>query len=168
MPALPNLPLHSDPACIAFRSLSTSRFLDSVQRLGAGGAGELHSLGLVCPSLSLRRACGAHSRVRPPGPLLRESRHSSIVSLSRMALLLTHHHSAHGFLPSSKPIQHSPLHVHAITPVVSLWGRRHESSLPLKQAQTPAHRVLGRLLLRARPNRWFNSDPTCAICFPIS
>jgi len=35
----PNPPLNSDPACIAFRSLSTSRFLGSVQRLGAGGAG---------------------------------------------------------------------------------------------------------------------------------
>jgi len=42
---LPNPPLNSDPACIAFRSLSTSRFLGFVQRLGAGVAGELHSLG---------------------------------------------------------------------------------------------------------------------------
>jgi len=41
----PNPPLHSDPACIVFRSLSTSRFLGFVQRLGAGGAGELLSLG---------------------------------------------------------------------------------------------------------------------------
>ncbi|WP_257304717.1 hypothetical protein [Geothrix campi] len=37
--AAPNLSLNSDPACIAFRSLSTSRFLGSVQRLGAGVAG---------------------------------------------------------------------------------------------------------------------------------
>ena len=36
---LPNPPLNSDPACIAFRSLSTSRYLGSVHRLGAGGAG---------------------------------------------------------------------------------------------------------------------------------
>ena len=42
----PNPTLHSDPACIAFRSLSASRFLGFVQRLGAGVAGELHSLGL--------------------------------------------------------------------------------------------------------------------------
>jgi hypothetical protein len=35
----PNPPLNSDPACIAFRSLSALRFLGSVQRLGAGGAG---------------------------------------------------------------------------------------------------------------------------------
>ena len=35
----PNLSLNSDPACIVIRSLSTSRFLGSVQRLGAGGAG---------------------------------------------------------------------------------------------------------------------------------
>ena len=34
----PNPPLNSDPACIALRSLSTSRFLGSAQRLGAGGA----------------------------------------------------------------------------------------------------------------------------------
>ena len=37
--AVPNLPLNPDPARIAFRSLSTSRFLGSAQRLGAGGAG---------------------------------------------------------------------------------------------------------------------------------
>src|SRR5512133_185187 len=36
---LPNPALNSDPACIAFRSLSASRFLGSAQRLGAGGAG---------------------------------------------------------------------------------------------------------------------------------
>jgi len=35
----PNPPLNSDPACIAFRSLSTSRFLGFVHHLGAGGAG---------------------------------------------------------------------------------------------------------------------------------
>ena len=35
----PNPPLNSDPACIAFRPLSTSRYLGFVQRLGAGGAG---------------------------------------------------------------------------------------------------------------------------------
>jgi hypothetical protein len=34
----PNLALNPDPACIAFRSLSTTRFLGFVQRLGAGGA----------------------------------------------------------------------------------------------------------------------------------
>ena len=43
----PNPPLNSDPACIVFRSLSASRFLGFAQRLGAGGAGELHSLGRV-------------------------------------------------------------------------------------------------------------------------
>jgi hypothetical protein len=41
----PNPPLNSDPACTAFRSFSSSRFLGSAQRLGAGGAGLLHSLG---------------------------------------------------------------------------------------------------------------------------
>ena len=41
----PNPALHSDPACIAFRSLSTSCYLDFVERLGAGGAGELLPLG---------------------------------------------------------------------------------------------------------------------------
>jgi len=35
----PNPRLNSDPACVAIRSLSTSRFLGSVQRLGAGVAG---------------------------------------------------------------------------------------------------------------------------------
>ena len=35
----PNPPLNSDLAYIAFRSLSSSRFLGFVQRLGAGGAG---------------------------------------------------------------------------------------------------------------------------------
>ena len=44
-PRRPNPPLHSDPACIAFRSLSSFRYLGFVRRLGAGGAGELHSLG---------------------------------------------------------------------------------------------------------------------------
>ena len=34
----PNPSLNSDPACIAFRSLSSSRFLGSAQRLDAGGA----------------------------------------------------------------------------------------------------------------------------------
>ncbi len=36
---VPNLSLNSDPACIAFRSFSSFRFLGSAQRLGAGGAG---------------------------------------------------------------------------------------------------------------------------------
>ncbi len=36
---VPNLSLNPDPACIAFRSISTSRFLGSAQCLGAGGAG---------------------------------------------------------------------------------------------------------------------------------
>jgi len=35
---LPNPPLKSDPACIAFRSLSTSRYPGSAHRLGAGVA----------------------------------------------------------------------------------------------------------------------------------
>ena len=35
----PNLPLNSDPACIAFRSFSCPCFLGFAQRLGAGGAG---------------------------------------------------------------------------------------------------------------------------------
>jgi hypothetical protein len=34
----PNPPLKSDPASIAFHSLSTSRYLGSVHRLGAGVA----------------------------------------------------------------------------------------------------------------------------------
>src|SRR5450631_3786771 len=40
-----NSALNSDPACIVFRSLSTSCYLGSAQRLGAGGAGKLRSLG---------------------------------------------------------------------------------------------------------------------------
>jgi hypothetical protein len=36
--ARPNLALKSDPACIAFRSLSTSRYLGSAHRFGAGVA----------------------------------------------------------------------------------------------------------------------------------
>ena len=36
---VPNPPLNSDPACIAFRSISTSRYLGFAQRLGSGGAG---------------------------------------------------------------------------------------------------------------------------------
>ena len=47
----PNPALHSDPACIAFRSLSSFRFLGFVQRLGAGGAGELQSLGAQLSTL---------------------------------------------------------------------------------------------------------------------
>ena len=35
----PNPSLNSDPACIARRPLSATRFLGSAQRLGAGGAG---------------------------------------------------------------------------------------------------------------------------------
>ncbi len=35
----PNLPLNSDPARIAFRSLSSARFLGFARRLGAGVAG---------------------------------------------------------------------------------------------------------------------------------
>jgi len=34
----PNPPLKSDPACIAFHSLSTSRYPGSARRLGAGVA----------------------------------------------------------------------------------------------------------------------------------
>ena len=37
-PGAPNLSLKSDPACIAFRSLSAFRYLGFVLRLGAGGA----------------------------------------------------------------------------------------------------------------------------------
>jgi hypothetical protein len=47
LPEPPNPPLNSDPACIAFRSLSTSRFLGSAHRLGAGGAGQLHCMFLL-------------------------------------------------------------------------------------------------------------------------
>jgi len=38
-PIRPNLLLNSDPACIVFRSLSTSRYLGFVRRLAAGVAG---------------------------------------------------------------------------------------------------------------------------------
>jgi hypothetical protein len=54
--SLPNPALHSDPACIAFRSLSSFCFLGFVQRLGAGGAGELHSLG--SPLVKIMRLIG--------------------------------------------------------------------------------------------------------------
>ena len=37
MPSPPNPALNSDPACIAFRSFSSFRFLGSARRLGAGG-----------------------------------------------------------------------------------------------------------------------------------
>jgi hypothetical protein len=72
----PNPALHSDPACIAFRSLSTSCYLGFVHRLGAGGAGELLPLGrshgifmiqrfklwsmillLICASVTLASQC---------------------------------------------------------------------------------------------------------------
>lgn len=43
----PNPLLNSDPTCIAFRFLSTSRFLGSARRLGAGGADWLHSLNVL-------------------------------------------------------------------------------------------------------------------------
>ena len=70
----PNPPLKSDPACIAFRSLSTSRFLGSAQRFGAGGArlasfvrpmwaGSAKTASGV-PSPSSPRAIVAHSAVR--------------------------------------------------------------------------------------------------------
>jgi len=54
----PNLPLNSDPACIVLRSLSTSRFLGFAQRLGAGGAGYLPSLGILmsAPYKKIRQA----------------------------------------------------------------------------------------------------------------
>jgi len=35
---MPNLPLYPAPACITFRSISTTRFLGSARRLGAGVA----------------------------------------------------------------------------------------------------------------------------------
>jgi len=90
-------------------------------------------------------------------------RQFSAFSFSGIGLSLTHQPSAHGFLPSSRSIQLLNPHSHAITPVFSFWARRHERSLSHKQAQIQARRVLGRLLLWARPNRWFNSDPTCTI-----
>ena len=37
--SLPKLAFNTDPACIAFRSLSAFRYPGSAQRLGAGGAG---------------------------------------------------------------------------------------------------------------------------------
>jgi hypothetical protein len=47
LPSAADPPLNSNPACIAFRSLSASRFLGSAHRLGAGGVGELYSLGAM-------------------------------------------------------------------------------------------------------------------------
>ena len=82
-----------------------------------------------------------------------------------MALLLAHQPAAHGFLPSSRSIQRLFLHFHAITPTFSFWGQQHGFLLSLKQAQTPARRVLGRPMLWARPNlalnpaRFARSDP---------
>jgi hypothetical protein len=38
-PRRPNPWLNSDPACIAFRSISTFRYLGFARRFGAGGAG---------------------------------------------------------------------------------------------------------------------------------
>jgi hypothetical protein len=43
---MPDLALNSDPPSIAFGARSISRFLGSVQRLGAGGPDQLHSLNL--------------------------------------------------------------------------------------------------------------------------
>jgi len=46
----PNPQLNSDPACIVIRSFSTTRLLGFAQRLGAGVAGYLPSLGSTpCP-----------------------------------------------------------------------------------------------------------------------
>ncbi len=44
---VPNPPLNSVPACIALRPYSPSRFLDSVQRPGAGGAVQPPSMGVT-------------------------------------------------------------------------------------------------------------------------
>jgi len=38
---LPIPPLNSDPACIVFRSFSSSVYLGFAKRLGAGGVGSL-------------------------------------------------------------------------------------------------------------------------------
>jgi len=78
-----------------------------------------------------------------------------------MALLLTLHQSAHGFLPSLWPLQHLLSLFHATTPSLSLWGRRHEFPLSLKQDQIQSRRALGASMLRARPNLQLNSDPAC-------
>ena len=78
-----------------------------------------------------------------------------------MALLLTLHQSAHGFLPSLRPLQHLLSLLHATTPGLSLWGRRHEFPLSLKQAQIQSRRALGASMLKARPNLQLNSDPAC-------
>ena len=48
----PNPPLNSDPACIVFRSFSSPCFLGSAQRLGAGGAGSLPSIGIRNPMIT--------------------------------------------------------------------------------------------------------------------
>src|ERR1035438_6235653 len=78
-----------------------------------------------------------------------------------MGLLLTHQPSAHGFLSPSRSLQRLSLHFHAITPVFSFWGRRHEFPLPLKQARIQARRALGAPMLWARPNLALKSDPAC-------
>src|SRR5512133_1303471 len=85
----------------------------------------------------------------------------SVFSSQGIGLSLTHQPSSHGFLPSSRSLQLLSLHSHAITPAISIWGRRHEFPLPLKQAQIQARRVLRLLLLWAQSNSPLNSDPAC-------
>ena len=94
--------------------------------------------------------------------------HFSFFGSSGIGLSLTHQPSAHGFLPSSRSLQHLCLQSHAITPVLSLWGRWHELPLSLKQAQTQARRALGAPMRRARPNLALNSDPACIACRSLS
>jgi hypothetical protein len=85
-----------------------------------------------------------------------------------MGLSLTHQPSAHGFLPSSKSLQRLGPQFHAITPVFSLWVRRHELPLSLKQAQIQARRALGAPMLWARPNLALKSDPACIVFRSLS
>ena len=97
----PNPPLHSGPACIASRSLSTSCYLGFVQRLGAGGAGELQSLGRIMgisltliASFSLLHSLGFSQEPRSPMILIGQTSLSNEASLADLNARAMNTHSS--------------------------------------------------------------------------
>ena len=79
--ARPNLALNSDPACIAWRSFSWFGFLGSAHRLGAGGAGNLLSLGLVRLPLAVGCLSVVAFQLRPFGRFHRKLRRALILRI---------------------------------------------------------------------------------------
>jgi hypothetical protein len=72
----------------------------------------------------------------------------SVFGFSRIGLSLSHQPSAHGFLPSSRSLQHLFLHSHAITPVfsfglVGMNSRSHSRRLKSKRAARSGCQCLG-------------------------